>query len=118
MDGNIRAIQPISRDYTEVYSYPALIDGVPDTVVSGRLRDVQMRIGTAGMLNPDDVEVFAGIQNALNAQGGQSVVLSRGLGMEEVLPSGERIGHFNDETPQRAFWRQWRTMMDRVAERS
>lgn len=111
MDGNIRVIQPVARDYTEVYSYPALIDGVPESVVSGRLRDVQMRIGTAGMLNPDDVEVFAGIQNGLNGPGEEFIVLSRGLGMEEVLPSGERIGAFNDETPQRAFWRQWRAMI-------
>ncbi len=111
MDGNIRVVQPVTRDYTEVYSYPALIEGVPDSVVAGRLRDVQMRIGTAGMLNPDDVDVFAGIQNGLSGPGGDSIVLERGLGMEQVLPSGERIGAFNDETSQRSFWRQWQAML-------
>jgi phenylpropionate dioxygenase-like ring-hydroxylating dioxygenase large terminal subunit len=112
MDGNIRVIQPISHEYTEVYSYPAAIDGVPESVVSGRLRDVQMRIGTAGMLNPDDVEVFNGVQNAISAAGAESIVLSRGIGMEEMLPSGERVGAFTDETPQRSFWRQWSAIIE------
>jgi benzoate/toluate 1,2-dioxygenase alpha subunit len=110
MDANIRVIQPMAADRTEVYSYPALIEGIPEGVASGRLRDVQMRVGTAGMLNPDDVDVFNGMQNALNALDSE-IVLSRGLGMEEVLPTGERIGGFSDETPQRSFWREWQARM-------
>ncbi len=111
MDYSIRVIQPVRRDYTEVYSYPILIDGVPGSVSSGQLRDTQVRLGTSGMIILDDLEVFNGVQNGLNAIGADSVILSRGLGMEELLSSGERIGAYSDETPQRSFWRQWSVMM-------
>jgi hypothetical protein len=32
--------------------------------------------------------------------------------MEEMLPSGERVGAFTDETPQRSFWRQWSAIIE------
>ncbi len=55
--------------------------------------------------------MFAGGQNALKAEGFDWITLSRGLGKEAVHPDGERVGVYSDETPQRAFWRQWRTLM-------
>ena len=40
------------------------------------------------------------------------ITLSRGLQKEEIKADGERVGVYSDETPQRAFWRQWASMMD------
>jgi benzoate/toluate 1,2-dioxygenase alpha subunit len=68
-------------------------------------------VGTAGILSADDIDVFAGGQNALKAGGADWITLSRGLEKEHVKPSGERVGVYSDETPQRAFWRQWKSMM-------
>ncbi len=113
MDFNIRVIQPRAHNRTEVYSYPMLIDGVPKEISANRMNDVQTRVGTAGIVGADDIEVFNGNQTSLLARGAQWLTLSRGLGIEEVLPSGERIGAFSDETPQRAFWRQWHALMSR-----
>lgn len=110
-DFNIRVIQPISHDRTEVYSYPLMIDGAHDDINSNRMLDAQTRVGTAGILSADDIDVFAGGQNALKAGGFDWITLSRGLDKEERKPDGERVGVYSDETPQRAFWRKWQTLM-------
>lgn len=110
-DFNIRVIQPISHDLTEVYSYPLMINGAHADINSNRMLDAQTRVGTAGILSADDIDVFAGAQNALTAQEFDWVTLSRGLGKEEIKADGERVGVYSDEVPQRAFWRKWNQMM-------
>jgi benzoate/toluate 1,2-dioxygenase alpha subunit len=114
-DYNIRVMQPISHDRTEIRSYPVLIEGAHEQINANHMIDVQTRVGTAGILSADDIDVFAGAENALNAQGFDWLTLSRGLGKEEIKDSGERMGVYSDETPQRAFWRQWRSMMTAAA---
>jgi len=111
MDFNIRVIQPLAHDRTEVYSYPMMIDGVDERISTGRLADVQTRVGVAGIVGADDVEVFHANQTALQATGAAWLNLSRGLGKEEWISEQESVGAFSDETPQRAFWRHWREVM-------
>src|SRR5262249_53175426 len=65
MDMNIRVIQPVAVDRTEVYSHFVALDDVPEPVNRVRLRDVQTRLGTAGMINSDDLEVFAACQTGV-----------------------------------------------------
>jgi phenylpropionate dioxygenase-like ring-hydroxylating dioxygenase large terminal subunit len=110
-DFNIRVIQPITHDRTEVYSHPLVIEGAHDDINSNRMLDAQTRVGTAGILSADDIDVFAGGQNALKTDIFEWVTLSRGLGKEEVKPDGERVGVYSDEAPQRAFWRKWCALM-------
>jgi hypothetical protein len=94
-----------------VYSYPLFIEGAHDDINSNRMLDAQTRVGTAGILSADDIDVFAGAQNALKTDVFEWVTLSRGLGKEEIKPDGERVGVYSDEAPQRAFWRKWRDLM-------
>ncbi|WP_158238521.1 SRPBCC family protein [Pollutimonas subterranea] len=54
-DFNIRVIQPISHDQTEVYSYPLMIDDAHDDINSNRMLDAQTRVGTAGILPADNM---------------------------------------------------------------
>ncbi|MDX3906353.1 MAG: Rieske 2Fe-2S domain-containing protein [Pigmentiphaga sp.] len=110
-DFNIRVVQPIAHDRTEVYSYPVMIEDAHEQLNANRMLDAQTRVGTAGILSADDIDVFAGNQYALQAEGFDWITLSRGLDKEEVLPTGERVGVYSDETPQRAFWRTWRSKM-------
>lgn len=112
MDLNIRVIQPISAESTDVYSYPLLIDGESDALNSARLQELQMRLGTAGMVQTDDIDIFGRNQAALRIRPAPSLLLSRGLESEQLLPSGERVGEYSDETPQRAFWRRWQQIME------
>jgi nitrite reductase/ring-hydroxylating ferredoxin subunit len=114
MDFNIRVIQPIAPDCTDVYSYPLHIEGAQDEINTARLSDVQMRLGTAGMVGADDIEIFAAAQTGLMAESAEWIVLSRGLAEEKQLASGERVGEYSDEVPQRAFWRRWSLMMSPV----
>lgn len=113
-DFNIRVIQPISHNRTEVYSYPVMIEGADPDINSNRMLDAQTRVGTAGILSADDIDVFAGGQNALNTETFEWITLSRGLDKEELKADGERIGVYSDETPQRAFWRKWRELMNQA----
>lgn len=112
MDFNVRVIQPIAPGVTEVYSFPLLIDGESEEMNAARLQEVQMRLGTTGMVGADDIDIFARNQTALACKAASHVVLSRGLANEQKLPSGERIGEYSDETPQRAFWRKWSNVME------
>ncbi|OVZ66351.1 hypothetical protein CDO46_01225 [Pigmentiphaga sp. NML030171] len=110
-DFNIRVVQPIAHDRTEVYSYPVMIEDAHEQLNANRMLDAQTRVGTAGILSADDIDVFAGNQNALKANCFDWITLSRGLDKEEILPCGEHVGVYSDETPQRAFWRAWRSKM-------
>lgn len=111
MDNNLRVIQPIAHDLTEVYSFPMFIEDAEPEINAARLGDVQARVGTAGIVNLDDIEIFNANQTALGAPGMEFITLSRGHGKEEVRNDGERIGLHSDETPQRAFWRAWQQRM-------
>ena len=51
--------------------------------------DAQTRVGTAGILSADDIDVFAGAQNALNALSLGWITLSRGLDKEEIKADGQ-----------------------------
>jgi phenylpropionate dioxygenase-like ring-hydroxylating dioxygenase large terminal subunit len=89
MDNNIRVIQPISHDYTEVYSYPMFIDGVDEEINFARLSDVQSRVGTAGIISVDDIEIFGRNQTAMECLGDARLHLLRGLG-KSVHPYTKR----------------------------
>jgi nitrite reductase/ring-hydroxylating ferredoxin subunit len=110
-DFNIRVIQPRAQDRTEICSYPVVIDGVDDQINTNRMLDAQTRVGTAGMLSADDVDVFAGGQHALSGTGLPWITLTRGLGMEQLGADLELVGAYSDEVPQRAFWRRWQALM-------
>lgn len=107
MNGNLRVIQPLAVDRTDVRHYFTAMQGVPEALNRERLRDMQYRIGTAGFVGPDDAEVFAECQTGVQARALQWLHLSRGMQREELHPSGERVGHTTDETPQRALYRAW-----------
>jgi phenylpropionate dioxygenase-like ring-hydroxylating dioxygenase large terminal subunit len=112
MDVNIRVIQPLAVDRTEVYSHFIAIEDVPDGVNQSRLRDVQGRLGTTGMINTDDVEMFAACQTGLQTPELEWVRFARGLGREERLANGARRASYTDETPQRALYRAWGRLME------
>jgi len=111
MDANIRVIQPVTVDRTLVDSYFVEVSGVPDHINTARLRDLEFRLGTSGLIGPADLEIFAGVQTAVRGKASEWLLLSRGLGNEELYPSGARMGDANAETPQRAMYRAWQRLM-------
>ena len=113
MDSNIRVIQPLAVNETVVASYFTELDGVPDHVNRERLRDLQWRLGTSGLICTDDLELFSGVQTGLQARDMEWIVFSRSVDRETVHPSGQRVATFDAEAPQRAFYRQWLKLISR-----
>ena len=109
-DDLVRVIQPISMEETEIYSHPFRLGGVPEEFNARRLYEVTRQLSTTGLVNPADLEMFAANQTGLKADM-EWLELCRGIEMETVLPSGERVGQHSDETPQRAFYRAWQQAM-------
>lgn len=112
MDANIRVIQPLAVDATNVLSYFTALDGVEDDINEARLADVQRRLGTVGLVGSDDVEIFAGNQTGIRAL--DRIILDRGMQSEIVNANGMREGGATDETPQRAIYRGWLQSMERA----
>lgn len=116
-DELVRVIQPIDIDHTEIASYPFHVGGMPDAFNARRLYEVTRQLSTTGLVNPADLEMFAANQSGLQARNLEWLVLVRGMDQESSLPTGERVGVYADEVPQRSFYRHWVQAMAKEAAR-
>lgn len=116
MDDHIRMHQPISVDQTEVYSFPTRFGGVDDSINESRLMQLQWRHSQAGLIGPDDVEMFVGSQSGMAAASVKWIYLSRGLESEVTQADGTTIGESSSETPMRAIHREWKRKMSAIGE--
>lgn len=107
----VRVINPVSCDRTTVTSQPLLLRGAPDDLNRVRMLDVQSRLGTTGMVNLDDLEMFAANQTGMRGAKMQWVVLSHGMGQDKRGPGSEVEGEDTSEIPQRAIYRRWAQLM-------
>jgi nitrite reductase/ring-hydroxylating ferredoxin subunit len=111
----LRVVRPVSVSRTEVVQHNVALPDVPDAVNEKRLHDHQAAYGPAGTEGPQDLEMFARIQEAFRtaeAPGlNQWAHFSRGLNAETLGPDGERLGDITSELPQRALYRAWSTLM-------
>lgn len=110
-DNLLRVIQPDAVDRTTIVSYPLLPSGIPDEFNQARLPELQMRLGTAGLVNPDDLEMFASNQTGMRSERLEWVTLSHALGQDQPVAGSEMIGEDNSELPQRSIYREWRRLM-------
>lgn len=114
---DIRVIRPISATEFDINFHCVFLKGVPDELNQARIRDTEDRMGPAGSINPDDVDMFERNQFGM----GQTVDPWKfmGRGMERERPDddeqtienyrmeGTVIGHYSDEVTQRAQLRWW-----------
>lgn len=108
----IRIVQPVRVDHTNVVVHPMLLGGASDEVNAARLRVHEESFGPAGFVSPDDVEVALGrVQLGSAADINPWMELTRGLGEEEVLEDGTLRGDITDEIGQRGYYRQWKACM-------
>jgi hypothetical protein len=107
-DTQLRVINPIAVDSTEVCLYVYALDGVPGELNEGRYRAHERFYGPSGFGAPDDVEIFVSNQSGVRARGVQWALMSRGLHREKENAEGEFVGHSTDETPVRAMYREWK----------
>ncbi len=107
----IRVVQPLSVGHTEVFLYPTLLKGVSQEVNLARLRGHEGFYGPAGGGAPDDLEMFARVQEGLQAQVDPWLLFSRGLHRQRRDADGSIAGQITDEVPQRGIWSQWKSVM-------
>jgi len=109
--GQVRTIQPISAERTEVYLRPSLLKGVPDEVNTQRIRQYESFYTTVGGGIHDDVEMFNRVHEGLRCNQDPWLVFRRGLHREQTDNDGSIFAQGTDETAQRGMWRHWKSVM-------
>jgi fatty-acyl-CoA synthase len=109
---HFRWLQPVNVDETFVYVMPALLRGVPPVINEELLRSHETSFGPAGFLSPDDFEIMARSQVAMNAVADDWLFLGRGAHREQSTANGGSSGRCMDENHLRGFWRHYAEMMN------
>jgi phenylpropionate dioxygenase-like ring-hydroxylating dioxygenase large terminal subunit len=114
---DVRVIRPNSVKEFDVYFYCAFLKGVPHELNEMRLRDTEDRMGPAGSINPDDVDMFERNQFGMQQSASPWMFMARGIERqtidadiktpEEYRMNDTLIGHYSDEVTQRAQLRWW-----------
>lgn len=113
LGSQVRVIQPVSAERTEVMLYPMMLKGAPKEVNAQRLRVHEGFYGPAGFGSPDDVEVaFERVREGLKAEGQEWLVISRGMNREETDERGIITGNSSDEVSTRAIYKEWKRLME------
>jgi phenylpropionate dioxygenase-like ring-hydroxylating dioxygenase large terminal subunit len=106
----MRVLQPLSADRTEVCLYPTLLKWLTPEVNTIRLRSHEAFFGSASFGGPDDSEIFERVQDGCAVELEPWQLMSRGLHRERH-EDGMIIGDLSDEVTQRGIWRQWKKVM-------
>lgn len=113
----MRVLQPLSADRTEVRLYPTLLKWLAPEVNTIRLRSHEAFFGSASFGGPDDSEIFERVQDGCAVQLEPWQLMSRGLNRERH-EDGVIVGDLSDEVTQRGIWRQWKKVMTQDASAS
>lgn len=108
---DIRVVQPLSASESIVHNQPALLEGVPEEINLARIRQQTVSYGPAGLITPDDFEIFERSQRAFSTQEPELLTLRRGLERERPDADGTLVGRATDETAHRGIWRHYREVM-------
>ena len=107
---NIMVIEPVTVDTSIQYTVPVFLEGADD-LNARTLRRCEGAMGPAGFLIADDAEIGELTQMGVANLEPEWIILSRGMGKEEVLPNGVKLAGLMDETSQRGFWSHYRAVM-------
>jgi phenylpropionate dioxygenase-like ring-hydroxylating dioxygenase large terminal subunit len=123
LNPDLRVLRPISADQFEITFYCAFLKGVPKEVNTARLRQTESRMGPAGSVNVDDVEMFERNQLGMQQMVDPWKYIGRGMSREHVdndesAPAAyryenSRVAHYSDELTQRAQLRWWAAQLER-----
>lgn len=108
---HLRLVHPRLVNKTAVRSYPLLPTDADSETRENVLRSHEFFYGSMGIGWTDDVEVgFDRVELGVsaNAHDDDWMIMSRGLGREQIDEHGLRYGRPTDEIPQRSFYGQWR----------
>jgi len=107
---NIVFYFPVGPDEcVQVYT-PLYLKGAPD-MNKRTIRQTEGAVGPAAFLLADDVTIAERTQIGLRAHGNDWLDLSRGMDRETVDEDGHPVSELSDETPNRAFWSHYKSVM-------
>jgi len=106
----MRVLQPLSADRTEVCLYPTLLKWLSPEVNRIRLRSHEAFFGSASLGGPDDSEIFERVQDGCAVELEPWQLISRGLHRER-REDGVIMSDLSDEVTQRGIWRHWKKVM-------
>ena len=107
---NIIIFQPLSPTTCLHIHTPMLLEGVDVEVNDRVVRQSEGALGPTGFLLADDSVIAERTQNAIQGKGGW-LDLSRGIEKEYVDANGIPTSHLTDETPNRGFWKHYKSVM-------
>ena len=123
VNNDVRVIRPTAVDRFEITFYCAFLKGAPHELNLMRMRDTEDRMGPAGSVNPDDVDMFERNQLGMQQTVDPWKYMGRGLDREFIdddkgTPeayrwNGTLTGHYADELTQRAQLRWWAEHLSR-----
>ncbi|MBM4763645.1 Rieske 2Fe-2S domain-containing protein [Bacillus sp. B15-48] len=113
LGSQVRVIEPVSEERTEVKLYPIMLKGASKEENAQRLRVHEGFYGPAGFGSPDDVEVaFDRVKEGLKASGDEWLAIGRGMHREEVDEQGIISSNSSDEVSTRAIYKEWKRLME------
>lgn len=112
---NVVVMEPMGPEETIQCTTPVLMDGGAE-LNQRSLRRCEGALGPAGQLLADDAEIADLVRQGLHSEQPGWVLLKRGTQDEEQHADGTRVGALKDETPQRAFWRHYKAVMEGAAQ--
>ena len=112
INNQIRVIQPVANNHTEVLAYPALLEQVDEEINISRVRAHEDFYGPASFGAPDDIEMFKRQWDGLSRSPSmQWLLYDRGLHREQLGEGERRSSQVTDETAHRGVWRRWIELM-------
>jgi phenylpropionate dioxygenase-like ring-hydroxylating dioxygenase large terminal subunit len=107
---DVRTVEPVSVGESIVHNRAAILDGAHDEINFARIRQQTRAYGPAGVVTPDDFEIFERCQRAFATASPDWMLLSRGAWREQES-GGMVIGRATDEVGHRGIWRHYRQVM-------
>ena len=117
MEFKLRILQPVAVDRTIIYEFPVELIGTDEEVNQAirkrLLQEVSISSGSpvSGMVNADDVEIYARTQTGLTGDRMHWLRFGRGIHREVKEREHEWSGQDMDELPQRSLYREWSRRM-------
>jgi phenylpropionate dioxygenase-like ring-hydroxylating dioxygenase large terminal subunit len=107
-------IQPLSVGETVNWHTPLFLKDATPAVNMRILRKSEVAMGPSSFLTADDAIIAERQWRALCGSPAW-LDLSRGIERETTDEAGNLISHYTDETPNRGFWRHYRSVMADVS---
>jgi phenylpropionate dioxygenase-like ring-hydroxylating dioxygenase large terminal subunit len=88
----IRVVQPVSPNRTEVFTYCFRLKGAPDEMFKNTVRFANVVNGTGSLVLTDDLEIYGRIATGLAAEGAEWLEIGRGFQTDQPYEFGGRKG--------------------------